>query len=91
MAESGKPPASGNQAPSEATMAKREEELLKVVVTREGQRVSAQWAIHPLMKQDLTPEEFTQVTTLMAKVTSIVGQRFATILSETEPDRPGTA
>ncbi len=88
---SGKPPVPGDQTPPAPAGGKREEELLKVVVTRDGRKVSAQWAIHPLMKQDLTSEEFTRVTELMAKVTSIVGQRFANILSEAEPDRPGTA
>jgi hypothetical protein len=66
-------------------------ELLKVVVTREGQQVSAQWGIHPQMKKDLLPEEWNELNALMAKVTGIVGSRFAEILSEAEPDRPGTA
>jgi hypothetical protein len=66
-------------------------ELLKVVVTREGQQVSAQWGIHPQMKRDLLLEEWTELNELMTKVTGIVGSRFAEILSEAETDRPGTA
>jgi hypothetical protein len=66
-------------------------ELLKVIVMREGQKVSAQWAIHPQMKTDLPPEEWTELSTLMLKVTGIVGSRFAEILAEAEPDKPGTA
>ena len=68
-----------------------EVELLRVVVSRQGTQVSAQWAIHPQIKQDLLPEEWKRVSDLMAKATAIVGQRFAQVLDQTEPDRPGTA
>jgi len=66
-------------------------ELLRVLIAREGKQVSAQWSVHPQLKQDLRPEELKEVTELMAKVTTIVGSRFTEILSETEPDKPGTA
>jgi hypothetical protein len=66
-------------------------ELLKVEVTREGQKVNAQWAIHPQLKHDLSPEEWKEVSELMVKVTGIVGNRFAQVLAEAEPDKPGTA
>lgn len=66
-------------------------ELLKVVVTRDGQKVSAQWAVHPQIKHDLLPDEWKEVSELMAKVTGLVGARFAQVLSEAEPDKPGTA
>lgn len=87
---SGKPP-SGKASPQEGPEAIPEIELLKVVVAREGLKVSAQWGIHPQMKKDLGPEEWTELADLMAKVTNIVGGRFAQILSEVEPDQPGTA
>ena len=66
-------------------------ELLRVVVSRQGTQVSAQWAIHPQIKQDLLPEEWKRVSDLMAKATAIVGRRFAQVLDQTEPDQPGTA
>ena len=66
-------------------------ELLRVLIAREGKQVSAQWAVHPQLKQDLQPGELKEITELMAKVTTIVGSRFTEILSETEPDKPGTA
>jgi hypothetical protein len=66
-------------------------ELLRVLIAREGKKVSAQWAVHPQLKQDLQPEELKEVSELMAKVTNIVGSRFTEILSESEPDKPGTA
>jgi hypothetical protein len=69
----------------------QELELLKVIVTREGQKVSAQWGIHPQMKKDLPPEDWTELSNLMLKVTGLVGNRFAEILAEAEPDKPGTA
>lgn len=74
----------------EATQA-QDVELLKVVVTRDGQKVSAQWAIHPQIKHDLLPEEWKEISDLMVQVTGIVGTRFSEILSEAEPDKPGTA
>ena len=66
-------------------------ELLRVLIAREGKQVSAQWALHPQLKQDLQPDELKEVSELMGKVTTIVGARFSEVLSETEPDKPGTA
>ena len=69
----------------------REVELLRVVVSREDKKVAAQWALHPQLKQDLLPAEWEEVSKLMGDVTNLVGKRFAQILSDVEPDRPGTA
>jgi hypothetical protein len=66
-------------------------ELLRVLVSRTGTQVNAEWAVHPQIKQDLQPGEWQEVTDLMAKVTSIVGKRFSRILSDVEPDPPGHA
>lgn len=66
-------------------------ELLRVLVTRKATQVNAQWAIHPQLKQDLRPEEWKEVTDLMAKVADIVGTRFSEVLSSVEPDPPGHA
>lgn len=66
-------------------------ELLHVLIARAGKQVSAQWAMHPQLKMDLKPEELKEVTDLMAKVTTIVGTRFSELLSDAEPDQPGTA
>jgi len=64
-------------------------ELLRVLVSRKGTQVDAQWAIHPRLKQDLLPQEWQEVTDLMAKVTGIVGVRFSQVLMQasTEPPR----
>ena len=82
-----------HETPKPAAEAKtvREVELVKIVVSRDGQRVSAQWAIHPQMKLDLQPQEWQEVSELMGKITTLVGGRFAQILSHAEPERPGTA
>jgi hypothetical protein len=69
----------------------REVELLRVVVSREEKKVAAQWALHPQLKQDLLPAEWEEVSKLMGEVTNVVGKRFAQLLSEAEPDQPGTA
>lgn len=74
-----------------ATQAVREVELLRVVVSREEKKVAAQWALHPQLKQDLLPAEWEEVSKLMGEVTNVVGKRFAQVLSEAEPDQPGTA
>lgn len=69
----------------------REVELLRVVVSRDEKKVAAQWALHPQLKQDLLPAEWEEVSKLMGDVTNLVGRRFARVLSEAEPDPPGTA
>jgi hypothetical protein len=66
-------------------------ELLRVLVSRKGIQVDTQWAIHPQLKQDLLPDEWREVTDLMAKVTGIVGHRFSEVLSKVEPTSSGHA
>ena len=66
-------------------------ELLRVVISRDGQQVNAEWAIHPQMKVDLGSEEWKEVTDLMGQVTNLVGSRFSKVLAESEPDQPGHA
>ena len=66
-------------------------ELLRVLVSRTGTQVDAQWAIHPQLKHDLKPEEWKEVSELMAQVTTLVGNRFSQVLSQAEPDPPGHA
>jgi hypothetical protein len=81
------------QPPNNPSDAKpvREVELMKVVVSRNGKQVTAEWAIHPQMKVDLLPKEWQEVSDLMGKITSLVGRRFADILAKAEPDPPGNA
>lgn len=66
-------------------------ELLRVLVSRKGTQVDAQWAIHPQLKQDLLPQEWQEVTDLMAKVTGIVGTRFSQVLTQADPDPSSNA
>jgi hypothetical protein len=61
-------------------------ELLRVLVSRKGAEVEAQWAIHPQLKQDLLPHEWQEVTDLMGKVSSIVGTRFSRVLSQADSE-----
>jgi hypothetical protein len=68
-----------------------EVELLRVLVSRNGTQVDAQWAIHPQLKHDLLPDEWREVTDLMAKATDIVGHRFSEVLSKVEPSASGHA
>jgi len=82
----GNPPSEPSQNP-----AAWEVELLRVLVSRTGTQVDAQWAIHPKLKQDLLPGEWKEVTDLMAKVTDIVGSRFSEVLSKAESSSSGNA
>lgn len=66
-------------------------ELLRVLVSRKGTQVEAQWAIHPQLKQDLLPSEWQEVVDLMGKATDIVGHRFSQALAEVDPMPPGNA
>lgn len=66
-------------------------ELLRILVSRKGKQVNAEWTIHPQMKQDLLPAEWKEIIDLMAKVSNLVGNRFSQILVEAEPDPPGHA
>ena len=68
-----------------------EVELLRVLVSRKGTQVEAQWAIHPQFKQDLHPAEWQEVVDLMAKATDIVGERFSKTLADVDPTSPGNA
>ncbi len=69
----------------------KEVELLRVLVSRKGTQVDAQWAIHPQLKQDLLPREWQEVTDLMAKVTGIVGARFSQVLLQADSEPPSNA
>ncbi len=69
----------------------KEVELLRVLVSRTGRAVAAEWAVHPQLKHDLQPDEWREVVELMGKVTQLVGNRFKQVLSTAEPDPPGNA
>jgi len=66
-------------------------EILYVAVQREGQQVSAKWGLHPSLKEELKPEEWKELTDIMGKVTTLVGNRFSKILNNAEEKAGGTA
>ncbi len=87
MAHATPPPGASNGNPSQAAGAEsqvKDVELLRVLVSRKGTHVDAQWAIHPQLKHDLLPQEWQEVTDLMAKVTGIVGTRFSQVLKQAD-------
>ena len=90
MPPSGKTNGNRPQGPA-AESATWDVELLRVLVSRKGTRVDAEWAIHPQLKQDLLPTEWQEVTDLMAKVTGIVGTRFSQVLSQAGPEPTNNA
>ena len=82
----------GKQANTPSTgKAPIETEILNVNIEREGQEVSAKWGLHPRLKEELTPEEWKELTGVMGKVTDIVGKRFAEILARGQKEAGGTA
>jgi hypothetical protein len=94
MAHSTPPSRDSNGNPPQAAEAKsqaKDVELLRVLVSRKGTHVDAQWAIHPQLKQDLLPQEWQEVTDLMAKVTDIVGARFSQVLAQADSEPPSNA
>lgn len=94
MASSTPPEGKSNGNPPQGAAAESttwDVELLRVLVSRKGTHVDAEWAIHPQLKQDLLPHEWQEVTDLMAKVTGIVGTRFSQVLSQADPEPPSNA
>jgi hypothetical protein len=68
-----------------------ETEILHVVIQRNGKQVSAKWGLHPNLKEELKPEEWKELTEIMGKVTTLVGNRFSQVLHQAEEDVSGTA
>jgi hypothetical protein len=81
----------GNPEAGAAEATSWDVELLRVLVSRTGARVDAQWSIHPQLKQDLLPHEWQEITDLMTKVSAIVGSRFSQVLSQADPEPPTNA
>jgi hypothetical protein len=81
----------GSPGGREAESYIKDVELLRVLVSRKGTHVDAQWAIHSRLKQDLLPQEWQEVTDIMAKVTGIVGTRFSQVLTQAYPEPPSNA
>ena len=80
-----------NPSTSEPTQPRMETEILAVHVERDGRQVSAKWGLNPQLKEELTPEEWKEVTDIMGKVTDIVGNRFSEILAQGQAEAGGTA
>ena len=68
-----------------------ETEILHVVIQRDGKQVSAKWGLHPNLKEELKPEEWKELTEIMGKVTTLVGNRFSQVLHHAEEEASGTA
>ena len=94
MARATSPLGDSNGNPTQAAGTEshtKDVELLRVLVSRRGTQDDAQWAIHPQLKLDLLPQEWQEVTDLMAKVTGIVGTRFSQVLTQADPEPSSNA
>jgi len=81
--------ASGGQSTENKSLP--ETEILNVVVQREGQKVSTKWGLHPNLKEELKPEEWKELTEIMGKVTTIIGNRFTQVLDQIDQETSGSA
>lgn len=77
--------------PSPTSGQSSETEILHVVIQRDGKHVSAKWGLHPNLKEELKPEEWKELTEIMGKVTTLVGNRFSQVLHQAEEEASGTA
>ena len=80
-----------SRKPSSKSKDPLDTEILTVHVEREGRQVSAKWGLNPRLKEELTPEEWKEVTDIMGKVTDIVGKRFSEMLTQGPTEAGGTA
>ena len=87
MATRGTSPEQSSQSSDSAA----ETEILNVVVQREGQKVSTKWGLHPNLKEELKPEEWKELTEIMGKVTTLIGDRFSQVLGQAEEGPAGNA
>lgn len=83
--------AQSSSGPSHTPTNSPETEILHVVILRDGKQVSAKWGLHPNLKEELKPEEWKELTEIMGKVTTLVGNRFSQVLQHAEEDAAGTA
>ena len=83
--------ANPGQSSPQSSDATAETEILNVVVQREGQKVSTKWGLHPNLKEELKPEEWKELTEIMGKVTTIIGDRFTHVLGQAEEGTAGNA
>ena len=83
--------AQSSSGASQAAANPPETEILHVVIQRDGKQVSAKWGLHPNLKEELKPEEWKELTEIMGKVTTLVGNRFSQVLHQAEVDASGTA
>ena len=83
--------AQSSSGASQAAANPPETEILHVVIQRDGKQVSAKWGLHPNLKEELKPEEWKELTEIMGKVTTLVGNRFSKVLNKAEEEVGGTA
>lgn len=87
MAGSATPPQASGPAPSSQVGAQAEPrpaigneiKLVSVMAAVQGEMVDTTWGVHPRFRQDLTPDEFKELSRLMNRVARILGERYAAV------------
>lgn len=55
----------------------REIKLISMVASLSGDVIETRWGLHPRFREDLTPDERQQLTSLLNRVAKIIGERYA--------------
>jgi hypothetical protein len=55
----------------------REIKLISMAARISGDMIETRWGLHPRFREDLTPDELRQLTSLLNRVAKIVGERYA--------------
>ncbi|MCP9456561.1 MAG: hypothetical protein NNA18_10690 [Nitrospira sp.] len=53
--------------------------LISMAASMAGDMIETRWGLHPRFREDLTPDELRQLTSLLNRVAKIVGQRYASM------------
>ncbi len=57
----------------------QEIKLVSLMSSVSGEEVETRWGLHPRFREDLTPSELQQLTTLLNQVAKILGERYAAV------------
>ncbi|MCP9465350.1 MAG: hypothetical protein NNA25_11240 [Nitrospira sp.] len=62
----------GQQRPTGGTI-----KLISMAASISGDMIETRWGLHPRFREDLTPDELRQLTSLLNRVAKIIGERYA--------------
>ena len=104
-AATGQTTSPGQNSQSPAGAIGNEIKLVSVMASTQGEMVDTTWGVHPRFRQDLTPDQFKELSRLMNRVALILGERYAAVAfsqewaawaagnpaAASEPGKPGSS